>query len=111
MHTTPLHTRIRCGHPTKDGRPGLYYLRLRLRSGRGLYKARAYDLPLETTCYAEAERRAALLVRSFIRAGAEVMGDLTDLSALSLPAYHRRPEGKRRRRTQDHHTPTHPGLS
>lgn len=111
MRNATLYSRIRQGHPTKAGCPGLYYLRLRLRAAGGLYKARAYDLPLETTSYPEAVRRAAFIVRSFLRAGAEVLGDVSDLAALRLPAYRRRPTGKRRRRAPDPNTPTLPGLA
>lgn len=95
MKKTSLYSRIRQGRSRLDGTPGRYYVRLWLRDALSAHKARAYDLPLETNSDAVAVDRAAFLVRSLMRAGAEVLGDVSDLLALSLPE---RPKKRRRQK-------------
>lgn len=89
MCKVPIERRLRQGPRRADGTPGNYYLRIRLRPQQGWLKSKTLDLPLETNCPDQAVERAGYAVRCLLRAGAAVIGDLSDLQSLVLP-----PRGK-----------------
>ena len=81
----------------QDGRPGNYYLRIRVEPAESLSKSLRVDVPLETNERAEARARAAYVVRTILRLGRRVMGDLAVYLQQAEPCMSKR---RRKRKAQ-----------
>lgn len=79
----------------KDGTPGNYYLRIRVLPQDARRKSLRVDIPMETNDRAEARARAAYVVRTLLRLGRQVMGDLACYLQAGEPTMNKR---RRRRR-------------
>lgn len=104
-----LKRRLRQNPPHKDGTPGCYYLRLRLEARDPRMKSITLDLPLETPLPHLAAERAGFALRTLQRAGARVLGNISDILTLTSAPHRRRT--KRPRKKTPHYTQLRlPGL-